>query len=438
MTSHQDSRPDGTDSLPEEGVADEALLAEGVERARAIVRSCCTEHGFLASPTEHANYRRVWARDGTVLGLTALMTGDAELTETFGRTLRTLERHQGPHGEIPSNVDPASQRVSFGGTTGRVDASLWFIIGCGEYWQRTGDDAFIEAMAPAIERVRFLLGAWEFNNRGLLYVPETGDWADEYIQSGYVLYDQVLYIQALRTICVIHEHVHGSADHQLLEKMGRLYHLLRANYWFNGVTDPSADTYHEVLFRRGVEAAKHRPEGALYWLPFFSPSGYGFRFDAFANVLVSLMQVAYDDQRAEVDRFITEIAPESMPLLPAFHPTIDPEDQDWESLQLNFSYTFRNHPHEYHNGGLWPLITGFYVADLARRGKYEAARHHQAGLVRTNALPMDGEPWSFPEFVHGRKLTAGGTRFQGWSAAAVLMGHHALEGESVIRIGHDI
>ncbi|MFO8156236.1 MAG: amylo-alpha-1,6-glucosidase [Pseudomonadota bacterium] len=416
----------------------EDLLAEGLERAHTIIRRCSTEHGFLASPTKHANYRRIWARDGTVLGLAALMSGDPELIETFGRTLRTLERNQGPHGEIPSNVDPASQRVSFGGTTGRVDASLWFVIGCGEYWQCTGDDDFIEAMLPALERVRFLLGAWEFNNRGLLYIPETGDWADEYIQSGYVLYDQVLYMQALRTICVIHEHVHGSSDHVLLEKIGRLYHLLRANYWFNGTTDPGPDAYHEVLFRHGLEAAKRRPEGAHYWLPFFSPSGYGFRFDAFANVLVSLMRVAYDDQRTEVDRFIEGIVSDELPLLPAFHPAIDPEDQDWEDLQLNFSYTFRNHPHEYHNGGLWPLITGFYVADLALRGKHDAARRHQAALVRANALPMEGEPWSFPEFVHGREFTPGGTRFQGWSAAAVLVGHYALEGESVIRIGHEL
>jgi hypothetical protein len=34
-------------------------------------------------------------------------------------------------------------------------------------------------MMPVIEKVAFLLGAWEFNNRGLLYVPATGDWADE-------------------------------------------------------------------------------------------------------------------------------------------------------------------------------------------------------------------------------------------------------------------
>jgi hypothetical protein len=45
--------------------------------------------------------------------------------------------------------------------------------------------------------------AWEFNNKGLLYVPLSGNWADEYITDGYVLYDQLLRVWALKvtTIC---------------------------------------------------------------------------------------------------------------------------------------------------------------------------------------------------------------------------------------------
>jgi hypothetical protein len=406
---------------------------EGYTEALALMHRCATADGFLASPTEHANYHRVWSRDGAVLGLAALASGDETLIMTLRRTLETLANHQGPHGEIPSNVEPMTERVSFGGTAGRVDANLWFVIACGEYWAATGDDAFIEAMLPALERVRFLLGAWEFNNRGLLYVPQTGDWADEYIQSGYVLYDQLLYLQALRTLCRIHGHVHGTTDHALLERIGRLYHLIRANYWFRNGDDAGEDAYHPVLYQRGREAAALRESEHRHWMPFFSPTGYGFRFDAFANVLASLLRVAYDDQRAEVDTFIREIAPEGMELLPAFHPVIHPEDSAWEELQMNFSYSFRNHPHEYHNGGLWPLITGFHVADLASRDE-AAARHHLAALDRANALPMEGEPWSFPEFVHGTELTAGGTRHQGWSAAAAVLGHRALAGAPVLRL----
>lgn len=420
-------------SHPQQGT-DADIFRDGYAQAKALLHDCHTEHGFLATPTENANYRRVWGRDGVILGLAALLTGDAELQRGFRHTLETLAHYQGPHGEIPSNVDPVSQRVSYGGTAGRVDANLWFLIGCGEYWHETGDDEFLQMMWPAIERVQFLLGAWEFNNRGLLYVPQTGDWADEYIHHGYVLYDQLLYLQAQRTIAALHGHVYGSADHALLERISRLRHLIRANYWFapDEGTLPD-DAYHEVLFEKGWEASRHR--AGNYWMPFFSPSGYGYRFDAFANVLVSLIGVADKDRRAQVDDYIDdELVDPDFPLLPAFWPVIRPLDTDWEQLQQTFSYTFRNRPHEYHNGGLWPMITGFYVAALAVHGEYERGRRFLEAVHRGNALSHEGEPWGFPEFVDGERYQPGGNQPQGWSAAGAVIGHHALEGRPLFRI----
>ncbi|NIR30600.1 MAG: hypothetical protein GWN21_08680 [Gammaproteobacteria bacterium] len=169
-------------------------------------------------------------------------------------------------------------------------------------------------------------------------------------------------------------------------------------------------------------------------MSFFSPQGYGYRFDSLANVLASLLGVADDDQRARVDAVIEqEVVPESFAVLPAFYPVIQPLDRDWDDLQTTFSYSFKNRPYEFHNAGLWPMVTGFYVADLAQRGEHAAARRYLVGIHRANALPMDGETWSFPEFVHGREYTAGGTRHQGWSAAAAVIGHHALRGARVIR-----
>lgn len=413
------------------------LFEEGYTRAVQLLYSCSTSDGLIASPTRHANYHRVWGRDGAILGLAGLLTGDHELTESCRLTLETLAHHQGPHGEIPSNVDPASGRISYGGTTGRVDADLWFVIACGEYWQATGDDDFLQQILPALERARFLLGAWEFNNRGLIYIPQTGDWADEYLQNAYVLYDQLLYLQAQRTLCAIHAHSHGTVDHTLQERCSRLRHLIRANYWFydgDGVPD---DVYHEVLYRKGRNAAAHC--AGKHWMSFFSPHGYGYRFDSLANVLASLLDVADDSQRERVDAFMAdEVVPGELALLPAFHPVIQPVDDDWQDLQMTFSYTFKNRPYEFHNGGLWPMVTGFYVADLARRGQHDRARRHLEAVHRANAMPADDTPWSFPEFVHGLQFTPGGTRHQGWSAAAAIIGHHALQGKAVFRIdAHD-
>lgn len=82
------------------------------------------------------------------------------------------------------------------------------------------------------------------------------------------------------------------------------------------------------------------------------------------------------------------------------------------------------------------MVTGFYVADLARRQHNKQARELLLAVHRANALEMEGEPWGFPEYLHGQKLTPGGTRLQGWSAAGAIIGHHALQGKDIFRIDH--
>jgi len=123
--------------------------------------------------------------------------------------------------------------------------------------------------------------------------------------------------------------------------------------------------------------------------------------------------------------------------LPAFHPVIHLLDEDREELQVMFTYTFKNKPYEYHNGGLWPMLSGFYVADLAKRGRSDQARRHLEGVHRANALAMDGEPRGFPELVDGRTLEPGGASRQRWSAAGAIIGERASRGDRVLRIGRD-
>jgi hypothetical protein len=202
--------------------------------------------------------------------------------------------------------------------------------------------------------------------------------------------------------------------------------LIRKNYWFHDGGD-SSDIYHEILYRNGRQAAP-RCEGK-YWMPFFSPLGYGYRFDAMANVLVSLFEIADEQRSKEVDRHIASaVSDPEVLLLPAFCPVIKPKDEDWADLQMTFSHTFKNAPYEYHNGGLWPLITGFYAADLARRGESDLAAAHLQATHNANCLEMDGQAWAFPEYVHGKNLTPGGTGHMGWSAAAAVIAHQFAQG----------
>jgi hypothetical protein len=248
-----------------------------------------------------------------------------------------------------------------------------------------------------------------------------------------VLYDQLLYLQAQRGLGAVHAARHGGADHALDERIARLTHLLQANYWFDAAADgespaePPADVYHEVLYHKGREAAEH-VRGA-YWLPFFSPHGYGTRFDGMANVLVSLLGVADAAREEAVDAYVDELVDEEVLLLPAFDPVITPRDAYWDELQMSFSYTFKNQPYEYHNGGLWPLVTGLYAASLTRRDLPERARRFRDAVHRANRRGRDGETWSFSEYLHGRTHEPGGTAPMGWSAAAAVIADAYVEGE---------
>jgi hypothetical protein len=417
---------------------------EGLARALALLESCSTEHGFFASTARVDNYNRIWARDGCVMGLAALLTDRMDLHQACRRTLCTLARHQGPHGEIPSNVDPRTGRVSYGGTAGRLDGNLWFVICSSEYGQRTGDHAILRELIEPLGRLRFLLGAWEYNNRGLLYVPLTGDWADEYLQTGYVLYDQLLYFAAQRALIDIETMMGMTIDQDARDRTRRLRNLIQANYWFGNDEVNLEDVYHEVLYAKARGASSRCAN--TYWAPFFSPGGYGYRFDTLANSLASLLGVADEHQAKSVDRHIAEsVVQKEVMLLPAFHPVITSIDDDWNDLQMTFSYQFKNEPNEYHNGGLWPLVTGFYAASLARRGRKILAKHYTEGIHRANARAMEGEPWAFPEYLHGVQHKPGGTPRLGWSAAAAILAEAylagarllAFEGESHAASGFD-
>lgn len=408
-----------------------AKSKDGYEKAVDLLHRCATRHGFLASTLDEANYRRIWGRDGAIVGLAALLTGDEELIACTRRTLETLARHRGPRGEIPSNYDPTDGRISYGGTVGRVDADLWFVIACGEYWRRTGDEEFLHHMAEPLTGVRDLLGAWEFNNRGLLFVPPTGDWADEYLQSGYVLYDQLLYLAAQLSLLDLGDAHDGLAAAAAREKADHLRRMIRVNFWFEDDDEDDPAIYHRILYEKGRAAAPHR--AGSYWMSFFSPFGYGYRFDALANILASLLGVSSEEQARRVDGFIDSDINEEQPLvLPAFWPVVTPLDKRWDELQATYSHTFKNSPYEFHNGGRWPMVTGFYVAALARRGLEQRARNYLAAIDEANATADRNGDWSFPEYLHGLDLTPGGTSPLCWSAAASVIGHAAVTGKPLL------
>ncbi|RME01172.1 MAG: fructofuranosidase/invertase, partial [Calditrichaeota bacterium] len=390
---------------------DGMALAKSMELLHRLV----TDRGILASASSVSNYSRVWARDAVMCGLAGMLAGDEKIIAGLRASLETLATYQGPAGEIPSNVQfdeaDATAKVSYGGLCGRVDAVLWFIIGVCQYVHWTNDMAFFRQMQPALQKCCSILDTWEFNRRGLIYVPQGGDWADEYILHGYVLYDQLLRVWALRGFAAL-------ANAREAAKQARhLAELIQVNYWPRRENETSKWVYHPQAFRAYL-ARQHKLQFGLASL---TPGGYALQFDALANALSVLLHIPDAAQQASVLDHGQEIL-RSLPvkMVPAFWPPIQPGEPGWAELQVNFKDQFRNAPYQYHNGGVWPMVNGWWGMALCAANRRPEAQELFSALVDFNRQDKVGTGWGFYEYAHSRTGELGGTREMGWSAAATV------------------
>ncbi len=376
-------------------------------KAIALLHSCSSSDGFLASAENTSNYKRVWARDGVICGLAALASGDEKLINTFENTLETLANNQHKNGTIPSNVlvTENETQVSYGGLAGRVDAVTWFVIGICQYAFYKKDSSFVSKYDSNIQKCFRLLEAWEFNNQHLVYVPLSGNWADEYITDGYVLYDQLLRIWALRS------YNYFQKSDEITSKIQKIEHQIVVNFTPNEIVPKYHErAYNEFKFKGFMPCS-------------FSPAGYKTQFDAFANALVLLLNIGSDDFQNEILKTFETIKNETdLKLIPAFWPPIQESDLDWNLLKNNCKYEFRNYPYEFHNGGSWSMVNGFYGLALLSKNQKEKASQVLNSINNANEM----ENFSFFENFNTKTSKPNGVAFCAWSAAAAVFLHQNL------------
>jgi GH15 family glucan-1,4-alpha-glucosidase len=371
-------------------------------KAIELLQKASSNDGFLASAQNISNYKRVWARDGVICGLAALASANEDLIEIFRKTIDTLAQNQHQNGTIPSNVmtTDIGVEVSYGGLAGRVDAVTWFIIGVCQYAFYKKDNTFVKKYENHIQKCLQLLEAWEFNNKHLLYVPLSGNWADEYITDGYVLYDQLLRVWALKS------YNHFAKNVSVTAKIEKIVQQIEINFTPNSI----GEKYHERAFKE-VNIQKFMPCS-------FSPAGYKIQFDAFANSLALLLKIGSGDFQHNILEYSLKLK-SSMPLqlLPAFWPPIKETDQDWHLLKNNCKYEFRNYPNEFHNGGSWSMVNGFFGLALLAKSKKEEAIQILKAINDINAVA----DFSFYENFNSETKAPNGVPYCAWSAAATIM-----------------
>ena len=376
-------------------------------KAIALLLQVSTKNGFLASAENTSNYQRVWARDGVICGLAALASTDEKLKATFKNTLETLADNQHEIGTIPSNVLISEDKteVSYGGLAGRVDAVTWFIIGVCQYAISQNEPEFVVKYKTHIEKALALLNAWEYNNKHLLYVPLSGNWADEYITDGYVLYDQLLRIWALKSYNFF------AKSEIISKKIQDITNQVESNFLPNS----KQEKYHEKAYQDFV-FNKYLPCS-------FSPSGYKTQFDAFANALVVLLKIGTKETQNQILEFTSNLASETkLGLVPAFWPPVFQEDEHWNLLKNNCKYEFRNFPYEFHNGGSWSMVNGFVGLAMLSQNQTENAAHLLEKINQANAV----DNFSFYENFNTDTKAPNGVAFCAWSAAATVLIHQSL------------
>ena len=82
----------------------------------------------------------------------------------------------------------------------------------------------------------------------------------------------------------------------------------------------------------------------------------------------------------------------------------------------------QNEAWQYHNGGIWPMVGGFWVLALVAAGRLPEARLELEKLARACSL----RNWAFYEWLHGTRGTPRGMPGQSWNAAAFLMAERAI------------
>jgi len=113
----------------------------------------------------------------------------------------------------------------------------------------------------------------------------------------------------------------------------------------------------------------------------------------------------------------------ALDLPPNFFSFIQPADPDWLPR-----YELFNKPGEYHNGGIWPFIAGFYVAALVAAKRFSLAEEKLVALTQCVRKSYDKNlPFGFNEWIKSQDGEPMGQDWQTWSAALYLYAAACVE-----------
>lgn len=401
------------------------LVESAYQRAVEVLRRNATQRGLKAS---HAYYNQVWARDAFISFLGANLVQDPALLQSARTTLDTFAKTRAPLGQIPNFYDLSTDNPDFG-FSGTTDSSCWYIIGLASLFHATDDESLLGAdLDAAVDAYRFVRFQ-DANNSWLIDSPQGADWMDAAIQrTGKTLYNNVLFLMATRCIASL---MAASGRHpsslNLLE-----YGALKER--FTDVFLPGTDSTNRISKYWPRLATHHREQKVFdlskkYFLHYLSFARIDSHFDTLSNLLCGLWGVA-DDATYRSIMDIIEKRGLSRPFpVRVLDPPYKKGDAGYDDkFDAMLPVQHRSGQLDYHNGGVWPFVGGFYVCSLYSL-RSERAGTELENLAKVNGVFREGETVGFNEWLDGRRGDALGQYGQSWNAGMYIAAHASSKGK---------
>ena len=339
-------------------------------------------------------YPEPYSRDLMICSLGVLTSKKERLLKSLRRVLETLAKNQSEYGHIPSLVHDSQDR-------GSSDSTPLFLMAVGIYRKQMGEGDFLE---EAVQKSMKWMEYQSPTNRYLVAQLPTSDWRDEQWVLGYGLFVNTIVYTYLK----------------LFGRHERALNVKHAMERFTVKGDRQNHHIHEGLVLRS------KPYYALWSYKVYRSE----RFDLLGNSLAILSGIA---RPSRADKLIAWIEAEckamrqteelAVDLPPNFFPYIRKGDPDWMTR-----YNKYNQPGEYHNGGIWPFVCGFYIAALVAAQKYHLAEKKLFALSRIVQPARKAEvDFGFNEWIRAQDGTPQGQDWQSWSAAMYIYAAECVE-----------
>lgn len=353
-------------------------------------------HGpFQGLPRAAAwGYPEPYTRDLMISLLGIAVSENRNLLDSIRKTLEKLAENQTEHGHIPSLANDKEDR-------GSSDSTPLFLFAAGVYRKLTGESKFLK---DEVEKALTWMSYQSPSDRYLVAQQPTSDWRDEQWVTGYGLFVNTLVYSYLRLL-------------------GRNERADKVHREMDRFTIIDKEPHHNVS--EGL-VIKHKPYYAFWSYKIYSSE----RFDLLGNSIAILSGIASHSRAEEMISWIEEecrVMRENgdlaIDLPPNLFPYIKPDDVDW-----HVRYKIFNKPGEYHNGGIWPFVCGFYIAALVAAKRYALAKEKLIALTHCIKISYsDNIEYGFNEWFKAQDGKPMGQEWQTWSAAMYLYAAKCVE-----------